>query len=141
MNWFVSEFAKQELVVSNEKSTIPKQVLQQLKCFYKGFHIANPDEKHQEDCNATAGLPALHISLLAKNENYLVLMYHTYSLGSSSRHIWIHFDTTGIIDYWSASTMGIFMIEEDFTLQKYCNAVSKQVTVFQKFLKQLSKPE
>jgi hypothetical protein len=127
MDWFEAEFAKQKLVVSNDKNDIPTQVLQQLQCHLNGFDIANPDEKHQDDCAAEEGLPSLHLSLLAKNENYLVFTYNTYSSGSSSHHIWLQYDTKGIINYWSASTIGILIIDENFNLQKYAKNVSTQV--------------
>lgn len=134
MDWFVKELPKQKMVVTNDKNNIPKQVLKQLKCYLNGFDIANPDEEHQSGCGSDGKTPSRHLTLLAKNKNYIVISYNTYNLGIASYHIWIRYNKDGITDFWSTSIGGGLIVDSKFDILNYYTHISSRVKELNKFL-------
>lgn len=134
MDWFVKELSKQEMTVTNDKNDIPKQVLKQLKCHLDGFVIANPNEKHQNGCSSDGKTPSRHLTLLAKNKNYIVISYNTYNLGIASYHIWIRYNKDGITNFWSTSIGGDLIVDSKFNILNYYTHISSRVKELNKFL-------
>ena len=127
MEWFVKKLTKQKLTITNDKNDIPYKVKKQLDCITNGFDIANPEEKHQSGCIVEEGIPSRRLNILAKNDNYLILNYNTYSVGISGNNIWIKYDDNGITDFWKGSTMGGLIIDSKFDLNKYIIHTELQV--------------
>lgn len=125
--WFLKKLPKQKLVISNDKNDIPIHVLKQLKCVSGGFDIANPDEKYQSGCSGDDDEPSRHLRLLAKNKNYLVMSYNTYSLGIASYHLWIKYDKNGITDIWYTSISGGLVVDSKFDFRNYYKLISNEV--------------
>ncbi len=127
MEWFVKELTKKKLTITNDKNDIPPKVKKQLDCLNNGFSIANPKENYQSGCIVEKEVPSRHLNLLAKNDNYIVLIYNTYSAGISGNSIWIKYDDNGITDYWKGSTIGGLIIDSKFDLNKYIVETEKHV--------------
>lgn len=134
MEWFVKNLAKQKLTITNDKNDIPVLVKEQLDCYTNGFDIVNPDENYQNGCSVEEGVPSLHLKILAKNDNYLVLNYNTYNLGISGHNIWIKYDENGITEFWTGSTMGGLIVDSKFDLNKYIVKVESQIKTINKYL-------
>lgn len=103
---FTENLANEDLVITQDKNSIPKQVKTQLDCLTNGFDIANPNDEYQDGCSDEKEFPTRHLTFLAKSENYLLISYNTYNLGISSYNLWIKYDHDGIIDFWSNAMLG-----------------------------------
>lgn len=95
------EFKTNSLRVTNDIKDIPAHVKKQLDCLANDFSIANPGQPYQVTDVVFKKLPWRQLVFLAKNDNLLVMTYLKGGWGVMRYVLFIKFNETKIIDFWS----------------------------------------
>ena len=101
LDYLINKINSNVFIATNNVSTIPSYIKEQLNCLTNDFSIANPKQKFQSSCIAQESLPKRKLIFLAKSNNLLVMTYVLGGFTNTVHVLLIEYNENKIVELWT----------------------------------------